>query len=297
MKKYCLLFLFLVVLHSVTWAQQNPDSLKYIFRNATVESLRYEAGRTLYVLYEERNRDTAYYYADQCLSLAKKNNKKLVEAVFLDLKGYQLLHLGQYAASLQCLLEAFKIAEDPKNDMEEAWRLTTYPSPGKNRLLVLALTHHMFGILMEQTQNVKQQIIHFKAAREIALEIKNQNRHLLADMNLGNSYMAINEPDTALAFMQEAEQVVAASGINRFKGFISSIIGDIYLPKGDKEKAKTYYQEGLRISSELNNTSSMSRNMLRLINYYAEKGQDDSVLYFAIKNLEVIRSMGAIASA
>ncbi len=153
-------------------AKQNlPDSLKQVFNNAPNDSTRYIAAKALYNYYEELNRNSALYYADQSLFLARKNNKKLIEAFALNTKGYQLLHLGRYSESLQCLLQAFRIAEDPKNNKEETWQLSTQPSPGKSRLLMLAITHHMFGILMSQTQNTEQEIFHFKEARRIARKL------------------------------------------------------------------------------------------------------------------------------
>ena len=164
------LFLFLPVL---AMAQEKyTDSLKTVYRNDSNDSVRYAAGKALYNYYEELNRDSALYYADQNLLLGQKNKRKLVQVFALDTKGYQLLHLGRYSESLECLLEAFKIAGDPENDTEETWSLSVQPSPGKSRLLMLSITHHMMGILMWQTQNSEQEIFHFREARRIAGEIR-----------------------------------------------------------------------------------------------------------------------------
>src|SRR5438045_2532123 len=149
----------LLLLSASARAQRNvPDSLRQILTNTTEDSVRYNAGWSLYNYYEELNRDSALRYAELILSLAQKNGKKLPEVLALNFKAYQSLHLGRYATSLQCLLQAFKIDEDPKNEKKETWRLSNNPSPGKNRLLMLAFTHHIYGILMWQTQNIEQQI-------------------------------------------------------------------------------------------------------------------------------------------
>ncbi len=174
--------IFLLLLPVCVHAQPAADSLREIFDNATGDSIRYTASRALYNYYEELNRDSALRYSEYNLLLARKNNKKLIEVFALNTRGYQLIHLGRYSESLQCLLEAFKIAEDPANDTQETWPLSIQPSPGKDRLLMLSVTHHMLGILMWQTQNNEQQIFHFKEAGRIAGEIGNQFRVLLSGL-------------------------------------------------------------------------------------------------------------------
>ncbi|HEV8507643.1 MAG TPA: hypothetical protein VGQ53_19660, partial [Chitinophagaceae bacterium] len=274
--------------------EKNIDGLKTAYRNASSDSVRFATGRALYYYYEELNRDTALYYADENLQLAQKNNKKLPEASSLVIKGYQLLHEGKYPASLKCLLQALTITED-QNNKEETWPVVTIePSPGKSRLLLLSITHHMFGILMEQTQNIQQQIFHFKEALKIAKEIGNANRQLLSAMNLGSSYLLINELDSALAFAMEANRISDESSLYKYKGFILSIIGDVYLKKGDKEVARHYYYAGLTSAQEQGNSTSIARNNIRLINCFRAEGKKDSLLIYAQKNIDVVRSLGTV---
>ena len=287
--------ILLLLLPLFAHPQQNTaDSLKELLPTASNDSVRHELYRRLYNYYEELNRDSALYYAQLRTQLAKKNNRKLVEAISLALEGYQSLHLGRYAAALQLLLEAFRIAEDPSNEVRETWRLTDYPSPGKERLFVLTVVHHMYAILMEQTQNVGQQIAHFSKAQQLAIEINNQYRIMLADMNLANSYLGIDKLDSALFFGMEAKRVLLETKINKFMGFIFCVLGDIYLKKGDTAQAKHYYYEGIASSVMLQNISSLARNNSRLIQYYIEEGKADSVLSYAKRNLQVVQSIGAI---
>ena len=274
--------------------EKNIDSLKTAYGDASSDSVRFATGRALYYYYEELNRDTALYYAEENLQLAQKNHKKLPEAASLVIKGYQLLHEGKYPASLKCLLQALTITED-QNNTEETWPVVTIePSPGKSRLLLLSITHHMFGILMEQTQNTQQQIFHFKEALRIAREIGNANRQLLSAMNLGGSYLTINKLDSALSFSMEADRISDESSLNKYKGFILATIGDVYLKKGDKELAKKYYYAGLKSAQEQRNFSSIARNNIRLINRFLDEGKKDSMLVYALRNLDVVRSLGTV---
>ena len=131
MKKYITILLLYAITPS-TYSQNIADSLHRSLRAATTDSTRYIVCRGLYNFFEEKNRDSALYYADQCASLAHKNNKPLNEAFCLDIRGYQLLHLGDYAASLESILRAYKIIDDVNDGNDESLSLSIYPSPGKS---------------------------------------------------------------------------------------------------------------------------------------------------------------------
>ena len=90
-------------------AQQNLDSLKKLFVTEQTDSIRYRICRAIYDQYEETNRDSALYYANQSLEISRRNHKKLNEAQSLDNISYQLTGLGKFADALQHLFESFNI--------------------------------------------------------------------------------------------------------------------------------------------------------------------------------------------
>jgi hypothetical protein len=100
------LLLFLPVLSIAQ--EKNIDSLKAVYRDASTDSARYATGRALYYYYEELNRDSALYYADENLKLAQKNSKKLAEAASLVIKGYQLLHEGKVSCFIKMFVGGIK---------------------------------------------------------------------------------------------------------------------------------------------------------------------------------------------
>ena len=63
----------------------------------------------LYDYYEELNKDSAFYYAQQCLQLAKRNNEILAEAIYMDNTAYQLIGMGKYAEALQYVLDVLRL--------------------------------------------------------------------------------------------------------------------------------------------------------------------------------------------
>ena len=165
LKTSVLIIICMLCRHAANAQQHLPDSTIRALKNATTDSARYVANFQAYMYFEEVNRDTALYYAGQQLSLAQKNNKQLVIARTLSIKGYQLTGMGRYAEALQCLIRAFGIAQDRRN-ASNSWFAVRQTTPEKNRLLMLSLIHHMFGILMDRTQNTDQMIFHFKRSKK-----------------------------------------------------------------------------------------------------------------------------------
>src|SRR5205814_9113183 len=74
----------------------------------------------------------------------------------------------------------------------------TRRSSDLKRLYALECSHHIYGVLMRETQNREQEIIHFTEAKKIAVEINNPARWLLASLNLGRIYLETGKLDSAL---------------------------------------------------------------------------------------------------
>lgn len=143
--------------------QQDAKSLKKQLQEAAIDWVRYHKSMELADFYNEINTDSAMFYAQNAVKIARKNNKRMDEAEALDVKGYNLIALGKYSESLQCFLIAFKIAEDEANE-NKTWFRDKKISRKTNRLNKLLNLHHDFGHLMgpqvklkNKYNNTKQQ--------------------------------------------------------------------------------------------------------------------------------------------
>jgi hypothetical protein len=123
--KHAGMLLILIVSFCRVHAQQTPLAELYNrYASAQTDSARYASGYRLYIYYEELNRDSALYFADQCLVLARKNGKKLNMVLSKCHKAYQLINTGKYSEALQNLLNAYPIAEDPASE-KHVWVIDT----------------------------------------------------------------------------------------------------------------------------------------------------------------------------
>src|ERR1700712_1670833 len=144
MKARIKIFVLLLIPQLANAQLHLPDSTLKAFKRATDDSASYAANIQAYNYFEETNRDSALYYQHHILSLTQKNNKKILVARSLACIGYQLTAMGRYAEALKSLLNAFALAEEPKN-ASNSWFITPLSTPEKTRLLMLALIHHMFA--------------------------------------------------------------------------------------------------------------------------------------------------------
>ena len=297
MKKHVKILL-LLLFPLLGGAQQHlPDTIVQTIKTASNDSLRYKGNHEAYLYFEEINIDSALYYNENCLSLSEKDQKKLVTARCLASKGYLLTGKGQYAEALKNILQAFAIAEDSKNASnswftDNSWYTNRRYSPEQTRLFVLALTHHMYAILMRATRNTQQEIFHFAEARRIANLIDNKSRIMLADMNLGGAFLLANKTDSALIFLNEAKEMTLRIGPKKYLSFILMYLGNVALKKGDVVSEKNYYYEGVSAATEQKNQTTLTSLYLRLTDVYVREKQQDSSLYFAKKAFQSFSTLG-----
>ena len=287
----------LLLLPFIANAQQNkPDSLRAILQNATTDSARHNACIDLYFYYFEGNRDSALFYAEKRLELARKSNQKLAEAGALISIGYQYNSTGKYSKSFQSLLQALKITEDPKNEEVLGWRITQYPFSGNQRLWLTSVAHTILGGLMANTGNNEQAIVAHKKALSIAEQINSPDRQVIGNSNLGSIYFNENKLDSAMYFAKAAHLILENYDGQQYRGSTLHTLGNIYLAKGDRVQARKYYYEGLLSATVENSQSHLANINHTLVDFYLRENKKDSALIYAVQNLKAIESSGGIAN-
>jgi hypothetical protein len=89
--KLILTIILVISLSIFTNAQlSHVDSLKITFNKVQDASGKFKAAGDIYFYYQEINRDSALFYADQELLIAKNAQHKIAEGIALVNKSYQL---------------------------------------------------------------------------------------------------------------------------------------------------------------------------------------------------------------
>ena len=297
MKTLSLILILILISLSLVAQQSKYDSLKRVVTTTTSDSTKYITLMVLYSSYREDNRDSALYYVQKALVLAKQNKKSLDEAHALGAKGYILSHLGKYGESFKCFQEAFKIAENPANEIVSWSNWGKIPASlplHEGRLYILTSIHNSIGLLYGRTDKTDKQIFHYKETKRLAEVLKDTLFLGSVNMNLGNSYIRLNKLDSALVMEQNAERFFVQSGNKQYLSRVFQLMGSIYMKKGNNTAAIKYYRKAIKSGIEQNSLVALSGVYSRLSEFYLTKEKNrDSCLYYARKNLSLRVSMGS----
>ena len=297
--KNTLLFLFLPVFAN---AQQNSfyeqarqkqlDSLHLALKHAANDTIRMDLYQKLSFYFMQSKRDSSLYFREEQLAISKKLKLKIWEADALCNIGFLHRYLGNYPRSLQFLLNALSIANNPESE-KIYWLLSKTETPRKARLNVLASTHLYMGVLYGDNGNLEQQLFHFKQCQKFAAETKNWYRLSLVNMNLGTLYINLNKLDSALAFTLKSLDYNDQATDKRNRGLILINLGTIYSKKANFSLAKQYFLKAIEESKKQNNLQALAGSQVSLANLLVQIGDIDSSLWYANKGLEIFLSIGS----
>jgi len=283
-----ILLLILPVVVSAQSDQNQLDSLHVSLKNAANDTVRMDVYKNLGQFYMEINRDSAISYLNKSITLAQQLRLKLFEADVLGIRGYMLMALGNYPMSLESLLQALKITEDPASE-KYTWNLPKERTPHSERLNTLGYNHLQMGHLYGATGNMETQIANYFTAMSLAESVQDSFLLSLANMNLGSNYFDLNKLDSALLFEQQA---LSFNSGGRYKGSILSTIGDIYLQKGNFNEALIMYQKSVQANTEQNNLTSLGGSYSDLSRLYEILQKPDSSLFYASLGLKNAKTIG-----
>jgi two-component system NtrC family sensor kinase len=299
--------LLLVVLPVCTMAQVNPlfieptkkqaDSLHLELGKNINDTAKMLAYRELALYFLDINSDSALFFIEKDLPLAKELKLKLWEADAYDLTGIITSNLGNYAKSLRSFNTALQIAENSASE-KNIWSMSKFTdshSPEFARLSMLATIQSDFAALFESTENYDKQL---KTIRDCIKTINRINDNTLfsqAYRTLGGICLRNNQLDSALVLYKKALAYAMQAGYNKYHNSCYNSIGNIYLKKALPQLALENYLIALRSGIEQNNYAGTGRTYVALANYYNKIGKNDSALYYAKLGLATNQATGHIA--
>ena len=278
---------FFILSDTTLSGTQKLDRLQLALRNASNDTLRMDAYYNMALYYMETNRDSAVYYDNKCIVLAKQLRLKLNEAHALSDKGYALIALGKYPSALESLSEAMKIAENPASEKSVLPFLRGH-TPHERRLYNLGLIELRMGNLYRATGNRNMEKLKFFKTLGYAKSIPDTFLLSLAYMYLGESYTYLNQLDSALFFEQQALTLQPHLDffLRTWEGNVLYFLGNIYLKKGNVTQARNAYLESVASYTAHHNLHYLPQAYDALSQLYIRLNKPDSSLFYARKLLE-----------
>ena len=258
----------LIFVLNIGFAQNKRiDSLKDVLSKATHDTSRVLIMSNIVESSRELNIDSAIYYGNKGLALAKQNHFIIGEIYHMSHLGRIQLDLGNTAGCLEIELRALRKAEE--NHLEVA------------KILPLGYIGNVYRIL-----NEPKKAINFYTQAMVIAESNKINFASNLKMNIGNTYFESDQLDSAIYYLQTAEnEMQKNSGAAHTLVYIG--LGNIQTKLKNYKQAMYYYQMSLRDNTP-RWVSSTYRN---IANLYKELNQKDSSIYYATKSLEMAKDI------
>ena len=277
-------------------SKKQADSLRIELKNELNDTLRMAAYRELALFYLDINSDSALFFIEKDLLLAKKLNLKLWEADAYDLMGLITNTQGNYVQSLKSFNAALEIAEntDCEKNIWNILKFTDRNSPKFARLSMLASIQSDAAGLYNITENYDMQLKTVQNCLKVAFSINDKTILSQGFRGLGQIYFRQNQLDSALASYKRSINYSKEVGYNKYTGGSFLRIGDIYLKQRLPKLALENYLVALQSSVEQNNYSQLGQVYVAIAIYYNTIGNNDSALYYAKSGLAMTKNMGNV---
>jgi len=295
--KSLILLLIALLLPLLSIAQEtDKENIYQQLETETIDSVRYQFYTQLLISYFQTNMDSALFYLDKRLSLARANNKKIEEGINLGSKGFIYMNSGKYGLSLENYLMAFEILENPENE-KNYWILPYGGDPRENRLKILTNIYFNFGHLMRITENRREQKVYYEKVIQLADENNDLENLSYANDGLAIFYLDLGIMDSVLYHINRS--LAIAESIERKVNLTYSkyIHGIILLELEEYGRAIDEFREGKGVGRSYNNFPGEVINHLGLSRAFLKEKNQDSSLYYGYKALsgfEVIKDFNAL---
>lgn len=291
-----------IVISAFYHAQElNAQNLQHELISAKNDTLKILVLSSLIDEFTETQPDTAFEYAKQMLHISEKLRLKLIQADALSNMGYAQINLGNYPGSLESLLAAIKIGEDPAVEnpaLDEKYFhdndfLRKPVTMKMRRLAILAQTHQYLGILYSNTNNSEKELAQYRKALVYAKESGNVIALVTTYLTLGRSYLVFKNTDSALYAEHKAYELAKSSGFTKYNGSILLTMGRIETERGNDQQALDFFKQSITESAQHNYLRGVISSNLYIADIFKKMGQDDSVIFYQRSALQVAEKLNS----
>ncbi|MDX2248328.1 MAG: tetratricopeptide repeat protein [Bacteroidia bacterium] len=316
MEKSCLSFWLYLLLLAPVAAQVNLDSLKVVWQDETQpDSNRLKAGFTLaWEGYLFSQPDSAYYFSQLQLELAREKGLKKYESAALNTLGIYYAMRGDYPQALDHFSQSLKIKEEIGDTIGIAAALNNigriYDDQGD---YTQALDHYSRSLKMEEALGNKggisaslnaigtiymnqgdytQALNHYTRSLTISEEIGDKRGIANSLGNIGKIYK--NQGDYAQALEYYIRNLKITETLGDKVGLALTLIniGTIYTNQGDYVQGLEHYSRGLKIYEELGDKGGIANGLAHIASIYEKQGNYAEALNYLSRSLKIKEEIG-----
>ena len=272
MKKilFATLFTFMVIMNNINAQRINIDTLNLMLKRVRADSTKSLIYARLCQEYSQSNPDTALYFAQQGLMLARSIGFVHGEAACLNVMAGTFSQTGNYVKALELNLQSLKKAE----------------SIGDEEMLYDDMTS-VSAAYWNQQDN-KKSLEYSLKAKNMAIANKMDSSYVLnAYINLGDGFEKNNLLDSARYYGMLSYGMAVKYGDTTEIGGALNVLGNTYSKLKQSNAAMAYFKEGIFFSTKANDFGTVCDHYLGIARLFQEGARNDSSLYYAKKALRV----------
>ncbi|MFD3001956.1 tetratricopeptide repeat protein [Pontibacter toksunensis] len=213
------------------------------------------------------NSDTLLLYANRALELSKK-----------------LDYARGEARSLFSLVKIYYLKGDITRAFESLQQLLEV-SQTNNYIDGIVLATNFYGIYYLENGDYQNALIRYKQALAQIRERENSPFLVAMLINVGKSFVKMNQLDSASIYLGEAVKLVHEAQLkHKFAGETLLSWGELQEKKGQFDLAMAYYHKALPVLSKQNKAATLSWSHHAIAKLHKERGQLDSAFLYAKKS-------------
>lgn len=267
---------FLIISYS-NFAQNQSlaDSLEVIFKKGDFdEKDRLNILEILaqnHTVYEKR-----IEYIDELIEFSKDlDANDYLWSGYLE-KGNVLTKNGDLNLALECYLKAADIAMEIKENS------------------LLGSTYTAIAGAYYNAHNHQNTVYYYQKAIEIFRQAKTLDslNFAKANLNLGDEYLRVNQPDSALVYLLQSEPIFKSLQHEAGEAYNLGNIGIAYAQKGRHDSAESYMNDAIIIHKALQDYYPICQYLLIKADIYIAKGDYETASNFAHESLFLATEKG-----
>ncbi|MEQ9166029.1 MAG: tetratricopeptide repeat-containing sensor histidine kinase [Fulvivirga sp.] len=228
------------------------------------------------VMVNHTNQNTILQYGNQAYNLAKKAKNSLWLYKILIEIGYAHKLKGNLEESLKALLEALKEVQLLKNERE------------KREAIVYGAIASVYRVEKDYKRTLEYYNLAIKKLRESNDSLALAGTL----MNVGEFYRINNQLDTALIYFTESSSLYKISNYHLGSAYNLGNIGLVYAEQGNHNLAKENINKAIEILTELGDFYPIAVYDTYMADIYLEKGDFDRALQYAQHSLTIATDHG-----
>ncbi|MEO6674241.1 MAG: ATP-binding protein [Ginsengibacter sp.] len=267
--------MFLLLLFAASYIQgQNTeaDSLKQLLPTIKESPKRVLVLARLSYAYVSAYPDTALEYALEGLRLAQKINDPIGEAYCTNSLGNVYFGVGDYSKALEMYLQSLQMKERLKNQ-EQA----------------IALTYFNIAQVYNEEEDYQHALYYLFKTKQVDEKAKDSSKLLFDLYSLSDIYLRMNNPDSALYYVELALQLAGRLQDKNMTGAIVNVYGAIQAYLKNFALAAKYYHRSIYYVKAINDNEVLASDYFGLAKIFKEQRRFDSSIYYAQKAISIAR--------